>query len=370
MIDLERYRDPARHLEERQALLARCWHFAGMLYELEGTAHMGVAVAGVELLLQRDREGRPRAFRNVCSHRHSQLCGHGVHHRAVRCPYHGWVYDREGVPVGIPQPQAFPAVVADPAAHRLHEYACEAAGQFVFVRIAPEGPGLREFLGTEHDFLQRASAGMNGTLSEFSEEVPANWKVLIENSLEGYHVPAVHNQTFMQVDGMQSGIEAAQNFFVEPLHSHMEHAAEPGWLRRFARTMEPRIGRWAWRFGHYTHHHIFPNLTVTSFMGYSFHVQVFLPQAVDVTRVHSRTVGVGFDGQDAYGEKFIAKIYADNHAFTARVFEEDGAICARVQAGLAMAERPALFGEGIEDRVRHFHQAYLHADPTARAAAR
>ena len=359
MIDPAAYRLPESLRDERQRLFARAWVFAGMLYELDGGAHLGVEVAGVELLLQRDRAGRPRAFRNVCSHRHAQLCTRGVHQRPVRCPYHGWVYDREGVPVGIPQPQAFPAVVADPTAHRLGEYACEAAGHFVFVRIAGEGPSLREHLDTEFDFLVKASEGMTGNLSEFAEEVPANWKVLIENSLEGYHVPAVHHQTFMQVDGMQSGIDAARNFFVEPLHSYIEHPAEPAWLKRFARSMEPRIGAWAWRFGHYTHNHVFPNLTVTSFMGYSFHVQVFSPVDAVRTRVHSRTVGVGFTGQDSYGEKFIAKIHADNHAFTRQVFDEDGAICTRVQAGLMQAERRAVFGEGIEDRVRYFHRAYL-----------
>lgn len=278
----------------------------------------------------------------------------------MRCPYHGWVYDREGVPVGIPQKHAFPQVVAEPTRFKLTEFACEAVGEFVFVRLAPEGPSLRDYLGHQYDFLLRASQGMGGVLDEFRNDVAANWKVVIENSLEGYHVPVVHSQTLMQIDGMERAESAPQFFLEDSLHSHLEHAANAEWLARFKR-FESKIGQWSWRFEHYTHHFIFPNLTVTSFMGYSFHIQSFEPTAVDRTTVHSRTVGVEFTNATPAGAKMVERIYEDGHAFTRKVFEEDGGICRKAQAGLQCAVRPAVLGEGIEDRVRHFHQAYARA---------
>jgi phenylpropionate dioxygenase-like ring-hydroxylating dioxygenase large terminal subunit len=297
----------------------------------------------------------------VCSHRHAQLCTAGLHTGPVRCPYHGWVYDREGVPVGIPRPEAFPAVVASPAAHRLTEFACEAVGEFIFVRLSAEGPSLLDYLGNEGEFLQRASQGMHGLLDEFRSDVAANWKVVIENSLEGYHVPAVHNQTFMQVEGMQQSAEAPVDHLEHPLHSHMDHPAEPQWLARFSRSIEPKIGAWSWRFPNYTHHHVFPNLTVTSFMGYSFHVQSFEPSAIDRCTVHSRTVATAFENQSVTGAKMMQRIHAEGHAFTHRVFEEDTAICARVMAGLQQAERKAVLADGLEDRVAHFQRACLNS---------
>lgn len=343
---------------EHEQLFGRCWIFAGLLSELDGNQHRVLTIGGTEVIVQRDAGGRPRAFLNVCAHRHAQLSPPGLHGGPLRCPYHGWVYDRGGVPVGIPQPQAFAAVTADPQAYRLTEFACEAAGQFVFVRLAGQGPALAEYLGAEYEFLSRISAGLDRVLDEFEAPVPANWKVVIENALEGYHVPAVHGQTFMQVDGMQRGHEVPVDAFDHPLHSSMAHAAEPAWLARFDRAMAPKIGRWPWRFDHYTHHHIFPNLTVTSFLGYSFHVQRFDPVEAAATRVHSRTLGVRFEGQNEIGAKLIERIYADGHAFTRRVFDEDGAVCRRVQAGLAQARRKALLGDGLEQRVAHFHRAY------------
>lgn len=179
----------------------------------------------------------------------------------------------------------------------------------------------------------------------------------MENTLEGYHMPNVHSNTLMQADGMGKEEAAPQFFLEDPLHSHLEHAADPDWVRRFDR-MKLKIGEWPWRFENYTHHFIFRNLTVTSFMGYSFHVQVFKPTAVDITTVHSRTVGIEFTKATAAGAKMMEHIHTDGHAFTRKVFDEDAGICRKVQAGLECAARMAVLANGLEDRVRNFQTPY------------
>jgi phenylpropionate dioxygenase-like ring-hydroxylating dioxygenase large terminal subunit len=358
LIPPSRYREAIWHSHEQAGLFRSAWMFVGMKFELEGLIHRGVKVGDTELLIQRDATGQPRAFLNVCSHRHAQLCGHGLHQGAVRCPYHGWVYDREGLPVGIPGKAAFPAVVASPQSHRLFEFACECAGEFIFVRLADTGCGLADYLGESWSFLQEISQGMTGLLDDFRAEVQANWKVVIENSLEGYHVPAVHNNTFMHVQGMDLAGFLPVDYLDDPRHSHMTHRANPDWVARFSR-MEKKIGRWPNRFEHYFHRLVFPNLTITSFMGYSFHVQVFEPSDIERTTVHSRTIGVNFEGQNPTGAAMIERMHADGHVFTRQVFEEDASICAKVQAGIRQARRPAQLGEGVEDRVVHFQRAYI-----------
>ena len=353
------YRSSA-HFEgpERAAIFESCWVFAGLRLELAESRHLCCTIGSKSIVLQSDKDGVPRAYLNVCSHRQAQLCEPGtVQAGPLRCPYHGWVYDRQGVPVGIPQKQAFPQVVAEPTRFRLTEFACETVGQFIFVRLPSNGPTLRDYLGSQYDFLLRASQSMSGVLDEFRKGVPANWKVLIENSLEGYHVPAVHSGTFMEIDGMDRAESAPRFFLEDELHSHLEHEADKQWLARFSR-MESKIGRWPWRFEHYTHHLIFPNLTVTSFMGYSFHIQRFEPTAPASTTVHSRTVGVELSSGNAAGAKMMEHIYADGHAFTHKVFDEDAGICRRVQAGIEQAVRSPVLGLGIEDRVAHFQNAY------------
>lgn len=358
LIPPDYYRDPQHLEQEYSTLFHDHWNFVGLRLELEGGKHLGVRVGNTELVIQADKHGQPHAYLNVCSHRHSRLCDSGLHQGPLRCPYHSWTYDREGIPVGIPQSSSFPEVVARPADYRLHEFACETAGEFIFVRLNPAGCSLQEFLGSEYAFLSETSKGMLDVHDEFRRDVDANWKVVIENSLEGYHVPAVHSKTFMQVEGMQRGHEAPTDHLEHPLHSSMTHPAEPQWLVSFERRIAPKLGRWPWRAPCYTHHLIFPNLTITSFLGYSFHIQRFEPTATTLSTVHSRSVGVRFEDQGPVGAKMIEQIYADSQAFTAGVFSEDGDICRKVQQGLDQALKPAVIGEGIEARVAHFHKAY------------
>lgn len=77
-----------------------------------------------------------------------------------------------------------------------------------------------------------------------------------------------------------------------------------------------------------------------------------------MTTVHSRTVSAEFTNATTAGVKMMEHIHADGHAFTRRVFDEDGGICRKVQVGLASATRLAVLAEGLEDRVRHFQTAY------------
>jgi choline monooxygenase len=344
--------------EEKKLIFFYSWIFVGLKLELSGLSHRGIKVGDKNLIIQCDSNGKFRAFLNVCSHRNAQLCEVGKHSGAIRCPYHGWSYDREGIPAGIPQKHAFPQVTANPENFRLREFECDSVGEFIFVRLSDHGQTLREYLGSQYDFLDAVSIGIDKIEDEFLADVSANWKVVIENSLEGYHVPAVHSSTFMNVDGMGQDESAPKFFFDDTLHSYLEHAANTAWTARFKR-MAPKIGTWPFRFEHYTHHFIYPNLTVTSFLGYSFHIQRFDPIATDSTSVHSLTVGVKFQGATSVGLKLMAQIYEDGHAFTRKVFLEDSGICRKVQAGLQNSERTAIFAEGLEDRVRHFQEAYL-----------
>ncbi len=355
------YIDPQSFEVERRTLFGAAWVFAAMRSEvaLDGD-FVRVALAGSELIVRNSR-GVVRAFANVCSHRHSRLCLEPRGNGPMRCPYHGWVYSHEGIPVGIPFKDQFPQVLADPAGFRLQEHVTDRVGDFIFVRMATEGVSLVQYLGaTALAFLQGVSSGAGDLLDEFAKEVPANWKIVVENSLEGYHVPVVHSRTLGAADGMAAGYEAVHEDFASPRHSSMTKRAEAGWLGKWSR-MSRAIGDWPYRFDHYIHYLIFPNLTITSFLGYSFHVQRFDPLNHLATQVHSRILSSRFSGQTEAGRRMIAKMHADGIDFTHRVFAEDLTVCASVQSGMSQAARPAQLAADHERRVLHFQRAYLAA---------
>ena len=352
------YRDATVFEAEQGQLFARTWLFAGLLNEIgsEGS-YLRIRLAGRDLLL-RNHEGNIRAFANVCSHRHAQLCSIRQGRGALRCPYHGWVYNAEGIPVGMPFKEQFPEVLANPSAFRQPEYDVGIAGAFVFVRFQTGSLSLKEHLGDlAFAFLSRVSVSSGPALDSFERSVPANWKTVVENALEGYHVPIVHPRTLGAADGMATGYDAVVENFDSPRHSYMTKLAEPDWLQKWQRKAK-QIGKWPFRFDHYIHYLIFPNLTVTSFLGYSFHVQRFDPLALDSTSVESRILASTFDGQTEVGRRMMEHIYREGIDFTHRVFDEDAAICAAVNTGLRQASAKAILAKEYELRVLHFQRAY------------
>jgi len=66
--------------------------------------------AGVPVLIVRGRDGKLRAFLNVCRHRGAKVAqGYGSA-RLFSCPYHAWTYDLSGKVTGIPDERCFPGV--------------------------------------------------------------------------------------------------------------------------------------------------------------------------------------------------------------------------------------------------------------------
>jgi len=162
-----------------------------------------VEVAGLPLLLLRDTGGEIRAFHNVCRHRNLKLvdapgnCG-----KLLRCPYHSWSYDLCGSLKNAPYfggglrelPAGF-----EPAEHGLLPVRCATWHDWIFVCLAAEPPTFESFLAP----LQRHLGDVDvadylpvATL-EFGE-VACNWKLLMENFIEPYHVQFVHRTTTAQ----------------------------------------------------------------------------------------------------------------------------------------------------------------------------
>ena len=326
--------------------------------DLGPNSHLGLRVGVKDILIQLAEKNLPKAFINSCSHRGSLLCEEGRQDGRIRCPYHGWVYDKEGIPVGIPSKECFPEVIANPKEFRLQVVQCAKVGKFIFVSLAKNPISLADFLGDQYGFLESISLGLKDVIQDFKKSLHSNWKVVIENSLEGYHVPMVHKKTFLVADGMSKSSEDVTTNLENKYHSSMNNHASPEWIQSFENKLSKKIGLWPYKNNHYTHHHIFPNTTITSFLGYSFHIQIFKPISHNVTEVYSRTYNTSFKNQSVVGEKLIAKIYEDSKQFTMKVFEEDTLICEKVFRGLSNAKKNLILGQGIEDRVQHFQKAY------------
>ena len=125
-------------------------------------AFVTTRVGAVPLVAQ-NIKGRVVAFRNVCTHRFAVIHGEPAGCGPLRCPYHGWSFDADGVPVGLPfNPTDFQLEAEGRRRLALHPASLAHCGRLVFVRVATEGPSLEEDLG----------AGLFARLAALSEAFP------------------------------------------------------------------------------------------------------------------------------------------------------------------------------------------------------
>lgn len=185
----ENYRSEARFRQELEVLRRVPTPFCPSAALPEAGSFVARDAAGVPILVVRGEDGVVRGFRNACRHRGMQVArGEGCK-KTFLCPYHAWAYGTDGKLKHVPGEDGFPGL--DKADHGLVPLtAVEERGGLVFVtQDAPlsNGPldGMPDLLGADDIVFN---------VIEFVD--PANWKLIGETSMEGYHIRALHNKSF------------------------------------------------------------------------------------------------------------------------------------------------------------------------------
>ena len=144
--------------------------------------------AGTPLVVVRGLDGVVRAFINACRHRGMQVASGRGCSRAFVCPYHAWTYNLEGNLKHIPGQEGFPGV--DPEQHGLVEVSAREKGGIVYVM--QKGEITEDMLEDCLDYFSPEQQ-----MFETEEMVDeANWKILNETLMEGYHIKSLHSETF------------------------------------------------------------------------------------------------------------------------------------------------------------------------------
>ncbi|PAL24230.1 SRPBCC family protein [Sphingopyxis sp. GW247-27LB] len=188
---------------ERALIFDRSWLFIGHGSELkEPNDYLTRKVGGRELIFNRDRGGEYRAFFNTCPHRGAMVarekCGNAL---GFKCFYHGWSFNNNGkyatrTPAGVyPENFGKDGSLDLAAVPRLDSYR-----DFFFVNYDPNARPLVDFLQGAAEILDlvadHSPNGMEivGGAQEYS--IRANWKLLVENSFDGYHAAETHETYF------------------------------------------------------------------------------------------------------------------------------------------------------------------------------
>ncbi len=190
------YTDPARHALERQKLFRETPLLVCLSTDLaEPGAFRLFDETGVPILVTRAKDGRVRAFLNVCRHRGAALT-HEREGKASRftCWFHGWTYSNEGKLIGAPQGEAFDGEMK--GRDHLIEYPCDERHGLVFVIATPGAKlDLDAHLGAFGDVLAAMDLRKCERVKSGELPVAANWKYALDTYGEGYHFATLHPQT-------------------------------------------------------------------------------------------------------------------------------------------------------------------------------
>jgi choline monooxygenase len=256
------YTDPALEAAEQELIFERTWQLAGHVSQLPRPGSYITAAAGNQpVLVVRDETGALRAYLNVCRHRGSRLLsGSGQCKAAIRCRYHGWTYKMDGSLIGVPEGLAFGEKLDKKSLGLMPARVEEMCG-LVFVNLDPDAAPLAELVG---DLPQRLARYRIETLTPFAPgggTQPANWRVVADNYIEGYHIPIAHPGLMRMLDYKHYDVEVNEHFLW--VDAPMRDKPSSNRLERlYSQLVTPMPGlsardRTVWRYVY-----IYPNTTI------------------------------------------------------------------------------------------------------------
>jgi choline monooxygenase len=334
------YIDPSLAALERRAIFDRSWQLIAHVCQLRHAGdHVVADLAGLPVLAVRgaDIDGVPgeiRVFHNVCRHRAGPiaLCD-GLGAKSLRCRYHGWTYALDGQLKSAPEMGS--AADFSVAGIHLPQLQVRVWQGLVFAAVAAPAMAFEALVaGIDARIGDQRGLQHYGHHQRVGYDLACNWKVYIDNYLEGYHVPHVHPALNRMLD--------YRSYLTE---THDWHSLQWSPLESSTELYGNGDALYYW---------LWPNTTLNILPG-RLQTNRVVPVAVDRCRVEFDFY-YPTDGDDADVGQARARREADL-AFSDEVQHEDLGICEDVQRGLASGSYVAgRLNPLRESAVHHFQE--------------
>lgn len=329
------YSDPAVLEAENQNVFGRTWQLAGRADQVaQNGSYFTTVVGGEPVLVARGSDGTVRAMSNVCRHRAGPVAKGEGKKPVLQCGYHGWTYSLEGRLLGTPEMGGIECF--DRADVALPQFRVEEWNGLLFVNLDPGAPSLDEFLGDLVDEMPANDYASFHLAARKDWELDCNWKVYVDNFLEGYHIPIVHPGLFRELDYPNYRTETRRNYSIQ-----------------FAPTKKPERIRTAGGDDRVRYFWVYPNLMLNVYPD-NFSTNLIVPLGA-----HRTLTIFEWFFRDPDSAKSKSEL-AETISFSDEIQVEDIDICEAVQRGLrSRTYDTGRYSPVRENGVHHFHRLYV-----------
>ncbi len=272
--------------QEMQLIFGNSWAFAGFVEDLQDAGdYLTVQCGHQNIVVVKGEDGQLRAFHNLCKHRGTQLLRTtGKKRKVLTCPYHDWTYNLEGKLISVPQKASeFPHL--DMKSICLNKASVNVWNGIIWVHPRPQAtPVAEEFAGC----VPYLGPYQPERLIEYPETkyehiVQANWKIVVENYMDVYHLSHLHSSTLNMYNHAEAkyGFAGDHFWFTEPLaETYQARLDDLIPYKRIAEVSDEQLGAYvSW---------LFPTVGITASES-SWSTFQIVPLAPDQTKVIVRT---------------------------------------------------------------------------------
>jgi len=310
------YHDKTVYETEAQQVFREDWVFACAEQQLPNAGdYFAFDLVGEAVVIIRGADGQCRALSNICRHRGTPLLdeGFGNVERHIICPYHAWSYKDTGELKAVPYPGE---IKVDKQAHCLPRFHLQTWMGLLFINLSANPYPLVERMEGIDSYLsvfkpERFTQGYTGG----TEHWQANWKLVMENAMESYHLFKVHKET------LETVTPSKQAYYI---------AGSSEWSLTGGKMVDTRsrLEKWLMGDGPEAYNHYVLVSLPPSFVGImtyeSFDWIQILPDGPEGSII--RSAGIA-ESSGQYDDRLMQE-------FVEAFFAEDKWICERVQKGM------------------------------------
>ncbi len=281
------------------------------------------------------------SYVNVCPHRGSKIKIKKYGNEVFNCIYHGWTYSKDGNLIsGTKIKEAFTKIQIKNI--KLKKIKLQKCGSFLFITHSSNKESLEKYLGGHYEELKEISKKFGNLISFKTYSWNCNWQVAVENSIDEYHGPILHQNTFKRI------------LVLDPKYSYSKKVSEMNmpldkqyinWFEKISSNKSYPLDT------KYRHYFIFPISTVATTLGLFCYIQRYIPIDSNNSRIET---DIFIKKIDTKKNKISNNFLKDQATkFNDEVFNEDKEVCENLDKNLNQKLRFSVLGK-YEERINFF----------------